>query len=271
MASSVEPIDESLRNDKGLCLSGATKSYSRRIVVDGASLVVLPGEIVGLIGPNGSGKTTLLDIMSGFTLPDELAGNRTSLWCDGDPVLRRPPWYMARRGICRTFQHQKLPAALTVRECFCLADAELPWRNWVQLLYRSCKKRSYQSLLREIALDVREDAFVQELSYGEQRQVMLLCARLARAKYVLLDEPLAGLSPEARTRVESLVADMAKSGRGIVVVDHDISSMVRLCSRVYLLDSGKIVGAGTPKDVVMSKPFLLAYANPGRGLGQTDA
>lgn len=255
----------------GLRLFHATKSYSDRIVVNDASLVVLPGEIVGLIGPNGSGKSTLLDIMSGFTLPDDSAGKDSALLCDGESLLRRPPWYVARRGICRTFQHQKLPAFSTVRECFCLADPTLPWCNWAQLLRRSHAKRRYRELLDAISLDVHEDVLVRDLSYGEQRQVMLLCARLARGKYMLLDEPLAGLSPGAQARAELLVAGMAAAGRGVVVVDHDISSIVRICTRVYLLDAGRIVGDGPPGEVVSSKHFLHAFANQSREAGRTDA
>ena len=205
-------------------------------------------EIVGLIGPNGAGKTTLVNIMSGFNLPDagrvEMAGTDVTAWT----AAKR-----ARSGLARTFQHGHLFAGLSVHENVATAALGVGHRG------RAADRRAAE-VLALLGLEHRAEADARSLPHGEASKLGVARALATDPNYLLMDEPAAGLSePEIPAFVETLNGIRDEQGVGVLLIDHNIELIVEVCDRIVVLDQGKVLVAGTAREVRDDPAVAAAY------------
>jgi ABC-type branched-subunit amino acid transport system ATPase component len=215
--------------------------------LDGVSMTVERGEVAGLIGPNGSGKTTLLNVMSGVLRPSSgsvsLGGHRWS-----STTCHRA----ARLGIRRTFQTVRLFEDMTVLETVEVPAAALGGRR--------DRRRLALSVLEELGLVQQRDRIATQLPYGLQRRLEIARALAGEPRFLLLDEPAAGLTRfESEELVRTIVAIRDHRGCGILLIDHDLRVITAACSRVTVLNEGSVISAGTPETVRRDRNVIRAY------------
>jgi branched-chain amino acid transport system ATP-binding protein len=216
--------------------------------LDRVSLRLEPGEILGLIGPNGSGKTTLVNVLTGQLQPIE-----GRILCDGSDITGLPPSRIATRGIARSFQIVRLFRNLTVREN---VEAGAIARGLGRPAARAVARR----LLAEFGLGARADAFAGNLSYGDERRVEIARALAAAPTFLLLDEPAAGMNEAETGRLLELLADLPRTQQlGLLIIDHDMPLIMRLCHRLHVLASGRTIAEGDVARVRRSPEVIAAY------------
>ncbi|MFH1650278.1 MAG: ABC transporter ATP-binding protein [Candidatus Woesearchaeota archaeon] len=240
-------------------VKGVSKRFGGIRALRECSLSVKKGSITALIGPNGSGKSTLFHVIS--QLEDEDNG---SIIVQGHDVSKYRPsnaHLVARHGISRTFQDVRLFPNLTIREHLSIAlstQDESLWRNvfWKRELIDDS---IIQKWLSVVGLDKPLDTLASDLSYG-QRKLLDLAIAIAKPHVLLmLDEPVAGVNPKLRTEIKNIIRKRVKEGDTILVIEHDMNFVMDLADYVYVLDAGKVIAKGTPKQVQANKKVLAAY------------
>ena len=227
-------------------------AFKGLVAVDGVSVAVSRGEIVGLIGPNGAGKTTLLNVMSGLQRP-----NSGSIQVDGHPLAVAGPRSIAARGVARTFQSGRLFPNLTIEENFVYAAV------CGGLGVAAGRDRAAESLA---FLEIGRLATVRvsALPHGLQRVVALGRALVSKPRFLLLDEPAAGLNEsEARLLTSRLKRIRAEHHCGIMIVEHDMSVIMNLCDRAHVLDHGATIWEGEPAGLRDDAAVVEAYLGHG--------
>ncbi len=216
--------------------------------LDGVDLALAPGEILGLIGPNGSGKTTLLNVLSGFVKP--LAGE---IRLDGRPVTQSLPAALSRAGVGRTFQSVRLFRRLTVHENVLLGFLGAGGG-------RRQAGRLADDLLARLGLARLADREAGTLPYGEQRRVAMARTVATGPRYLLLDEPAAGLNDaESDDLLATLAGLHRERGFAMIVIEHDMRLLMSLCQRVQVLDAGRTLAIGTPEEIGRDARVIEAY------------
>lgn len=222
--------------------------FSGLRALDRVSLSVSSGEIVGLIGPNGSGKTTLVNAITGQA---PLAGGRVLLGDEQISGLR--PREIALKGISRSFQIVRLFNNMTVAEnieCSALARGEG---------LRSARAKASE-LIAEFGLSARTDDLAGSLSYGDKRRVEMARALAADPAFLLLDEPAAGMNEAESEALLHILSDLPRSrGLGLLIIDHDMPLIMRLCNRLHVLASGQTIAEGSAEDVRANPAVIEAY------------
>jgi len=230
--------------------------------LDGASFTVREGEVHGLIGPNGAGKTTLLNVVSGLLRP---TGGAIRL--GNDRIDGRPAHQIAARGVARTFQNIRLFAGLSAAGNVIVGEhlvrrASLPRR---MLLLPSARAEERAALEAALALlgrvGLRERAFdtAAALSYGEQRRVEIARALARSPRVLLLDEPTAGMNAVEVAAVEKLIREVAAEGRSVLLVEHNVRLVMEVSDRVTVLNFGKVIADGEPKEIANDPEVIAAY------------
>lgn len=232
-----------------LIASAIEKTFGGLRALKGVSVRLDVGEIVGLIGPNGSGKTTLLNVISGLYPPT--AG---SVVIDDVEVTGWPSHRVAARRVARTFQNIRLFANLTVLENIELSAL-------AALTDKSCAPRARaRQHLGEMGLASEEDRRAATLPYGGQRRVEIARALAAMPRYLLLDEPAAGMNEaESDALLQTISTLRDRYGFGILVIDHDLRLIMRLCERVVALNEGTVISEGGPPHVQNDPAVAEAY------------
>jgi ABC-type branched-subunit amino acid transport system ATPase component len=223
-----------------------------------------PASIVGLVGPNGAGKSTAFAVLSGLLRPD---AGRVEL--DGADVTGATPQVRARRGLARTFQQPELFAGLSVRDHLVLGDRMRHCRSRVMLdtflagaLRRppADEAERVDTLLGLIGIDDIAGRAVGGLSLGTCRLVEIGRALASRPKVLLLDEPLSGLSTAEADRLAEVLMQVVRERRiTVLLVEHDVPMVLRLCSRVFVLDFGQVIASGTPAEIRADEAVQAAY------------
>lgn len=243
---------QELRETSTLRAANLTMRFGGLTAVDNVSLHIQPGEIVGLIGPNGSGKTTYLNMLSGVLAPTEGEIHRGETELTG---LSSPQ--VAELGIARTFQNIRLFSDLTVHQNVLVAA--LSTKNGREAYARAHAVLYRLGLLEKAA----EEAGT--LSYGDQRRVEIARALACQPSILFLDEPAAGMNREETedlmNRLRDLAADM---GIGILLVDHDLHLINKLCTRIAVLNEGHLIAEGTPEEIRKDPAVIEAYLGPGK-------
>jgi branched-chain amino acid transport system ATP-binding protein len=227
-------------------VSDVVVTFGGRRALDNAGISAPLGQVTGLIGPNGAGKSTMFDVICGLRKPD---AGRVSV--HGKDVTRIGPAARAKHGMARTFQRLELFGRLTVRENLMVA-AELGSGG------RQASKIASEILVRLDLMDVADRA-ADELSTGTGRLVEVGRALAARPKYLLLDEPAAGLDHTETETFAGLLRGLAAEGTAVILVEHDMSLVMNVCDQLYVLDLGAIICSGTPEVVQADERVLAAY------------
>ncbi len=243
-----------MNETRALIVSGITKDFAGLRALDGVSLRLDQGEILGLIGPNGSGKTTLINVVTG--LYPATAG---AVRADGADLTNKPAYMIARSGIARTFQTIRLFRELTVRENVEVAGVSMG-------LGRPAARARAETVLGEMGLSSWAGQMAGALPYGLERRVEVARALAMQPRFLLLDEPAAGLNEEESDDLLKTLETIPEArGLGILIVDHDMRLIMRLCHRLHVLSYGKTIGEGTPEQVRAIPAVIEAY------LGSTAA
>ncbi|MRX50442.1 ATP-binding cassette domain-containing protein [Paracoccus sp. S-4012] len=222
--------------------------FSGLRALDGVSLTLATGEIVGLIGPNGSGKTTLVNAITGQV---PLAGGEVRM--GGDRISRLPPREIARRGISRSFQIVRLFNSMTVRE-----NVEAAALATGASL--AAAREAAAPLIAEFGLAPRAEALAGELSYGDKRRVEIARALAAGPSFLLLDEPAAGMNEAESEALLHILSTLPKArGLGLLIIDHDMALILRLCDRLQVLATGRTIAEGPPAEVRRNPQVIEAY------------
>ena len=239
-----------------------TKAYLGVKAVDDVSFAVAPGEIAGLIGPNGSGKSTTIDCLSGF----QRAG--AGRWHLGDIELTgRAPHTIARHGLTRTFQAIRCYEALSLTDNLtCATEARHPV-GWRDAFFATTRFRAHDTAARQraaellalVGLSRYADAPAGILSYGQRKLLALAGALMTEPKMILLDEPVAGVNPTMIRLIERAIERINQAGIALLIVEHNVEFIMALCSRVIVLDAGRLLAEGPPAIIRGDPRVLEAY------------
>jgi neutral amino acid transport system ATP-binding protein len=230
--------------------------------VDGATFAVGRGTITGLIGPNGAGKSTVAGVIAGFLSP-----TRGRVAFDGEDITGWPAHRVARRGLVRTFQLSAECPRLTVLENLLIAapgiDGTTPagsllgrrrWRRSEQLAVDAARE-----LLHGFGLADAEDAYAGELSGGQKRLLEIMRGLMARPSLLLLDEPFAGVNPTLSLEVQRLLEELRDAGLTIVLIEHELGAVERLCERIVVMALGRVIAEGTMQELRANREVVDAY------------
>lgn len=214
------------------------KTYRRRRVVDSVSVELQPGEIVGLLGPNGAGKTTTFHMILGL-----VQQNSGRIFLDGDEITDLPMYRRARKGIGYLAQEPSVFRKLTVEENVMAI---------LQTLRGSRRKRRerLEALLGELGLKPLRKNKAYSLSGGERRRLEITRALVTRPRYILLDEPFAGIDPIAVDDIQAIVRDLRAREIGVLITDHNVRETLSITDRAYIMFEGRIKRAGTAEELI---------------------
>ena len=227
--------------------SSVSRSFAGVQALRDVSLELRQGEVVGLIGPNGAGKSTLVNLLSGFDRP---TSGRVLL--EERDVTRWPAFRRGRSGLARTFQHSHAFGGLSVRE-----NVEVSALG-VGLSQRRAARRA-RDLLELLGLDEYADQAAGSLAHGDERRLGVARALATEPRFVLMDEPAAGL-PEAEVpRFATAVSVIRDRGAGVLLVDHNVALVLEVCERIHVLDQGKTLAEGTPQEIRAHLGVAAAY------------
>ncbi|MSO45373.1 MAG: LPS export ABC transporter ATP-binding protein [Acidobacteria bacterium] len=230
---------------------GLTKSYGGRTVVRGVNLEVMSGEVVGLLGPNGAGKTTTFYMTVGLTAPDS---GRVEL--DGQDVTDDPMYIRARKGIGYLPQEPSIFRGLTVAQNI-LAILE------TMDLDAATRQERLTGLLAELNLTPLAHAPAHTLSGGERRRAEITRALVISPKFILLDEPFAGIDPIAVGDIQKIIFHLKERGIGVLVTDHNVRETLRITDRAYIVHDGVIFKSGTPESLAADEEVRRIYLGSG--------
>jgi branched-chain amino acid transport system ATP-binding protein len=229
------------------------KRFGGLRVFHDVSFGLAPGDLLGVIGPNGAGKTTLINVIAG-----RLAPSAGRVLLGGRDVTGRPSHALSRLGVARSFQQTNTFRSVSVRENIARA---------VRFGGRG-DASGLQQMLHDFELAERLDEQSDKLPYGLQKMLGLLMAFATRPQVLLLDEPAAGLERGERSRIDTFVAHARTSGGcSVLIVEHDMDLIRRLCPRILVLDAGNVLAEGTPAEVLARPDVISAYL----GTGDEDA
>ena len=227
-----------------------TKSFGRRVVVNDVSVHVQQGEIVGLLGPNGAGKTTTFYLITGLIRPD--AG---TVQLDGEDLTSAPMYRRARRGVGYLAQEPSVFRKLTVEENI-LAILETLG------LSREERRARLDGLLDELSIRHLRKNKAYSLSGGERRRLEITRALVTQPKFMLLDEPFAGVDPIAVHDIQTIVAGLRHRGIGVLITDHNVEQTLDIVDRAYIMFEGKVQVSGPVRDLVYDDRVAHLYLGP---------
>ncbi len=222
------------------------KRYGQRWVVNGVTIYVRQGEVVGLLGPNGAGKTTTFYILTGFILP-----NSGHVFLEGQEITHLPMYRRARMGISYLPQEPSVFRKLTVEENILLVLE-------MQGVPPKQRREIAERLLEEMNLTKVRRNLGQSLSGGERRRVEIARALATNPKFLLLDEPFTGVDPLAVEDLQRIIAQLRQRGIGILITDHNVRETLRITDRSYIISEGIIRTHGTPQEIV-NDPIARRY------------
>jgi branched-chain amino acid transport system ATP-binding protein len=242
-------------------VSNLTKSFGGITAVDHCSFSVEQNTITGLIGPNGAGKTTVFNLLTGFYKVDG-----GSILFNGENITNQPPNKISQRGLVRTFQIIRLFSRMTALENLLVSmssDDEGLFDGFLRLKKIQKKEEEHRKrankLLDFINLSHRADVPAEKLSYGQQKLLEIARALSLKPKMLLLDEPMAGVNPTMRQKLMQLIRKLKDDGMTIMIIEHDMNTIMNLCDTIIVLDYGKEIAVGTPEEIQNNQRVIEAY------------
>jgi lipopolysaccharide export system ATP-binding protein len=239
-----------------LSVEGLTRSFGDKRAVDGVSLEVAGGEVVGLLGPNGAGKTTAFYLITGLLKPTS-----GTVYLNGENVTAYPMYMRARKGIGYLPQEPSVFRKLTVEENILaiLETLDMPGRE---------RRNRLEDLLGELGISSIAKRKAYALSGGEQRRVEITRALVLQPLFILLDEPFSGIDPIAVIDIQNIIFQLQSKGIGIIITDHNVRETLGVCDRAYIINEGRILEKGTPEEIAQSKRARQIYLGEGFRLTQ---
>lgn len=233
-----------------LSSAGLVKTYKKRHVVNDVSLDLQQGEIVGLLGPNGAGKTTTFYMMAGLIPPDQ-----GKIILDGDDITRMPMFQRARRGIGYLSQEPSIFRKLSVEENILAILETLP-------IYRGEREARLEALLDELKIKHLRLSKAYALSGGERRRLEITRALVTQPKFIMLDEPFAGVDPIAVNDIQGIVASLRERGIGVLISDHNVEQTLDIVDRAYIMFEGQVKVAGPVRELIFDDTVSTVYFGP---------
>jgi len=234
------------------------KSFGGVKAVDNCSFEIKPNTITALIGPNGAGKSTIFNLISGISKVDsgEIIFNSID-------ITDLSPDRISNLGTSRLFQKTNLFNNLTVRENLLLALDNEDTKFWKNLLginkITKEKEKIVRQTLKEVNLEKFENTLARELSYGQKRLIELQRAILNPHQFLMLDEPVAGVNPKLRKEIVEALQELKQKGKTILLIEHDMNFTLNVSDWVIVLEKGKVIAEGTPKEIKNNPKVLEAY------------
>jgi len=247
-----------------LVVEGLQKTFDGIRALSGFSCSLCHGEILGLIGPNGAGKTTLLNVICGF-----LAADAGEVKFRGRDLLGVRPHKIALTGIARTFQKLRIVTQISVLDNVLLCFRQQPGEKLGNLVFRWKAAKEQEATNREEAIRLLDETgllgkaydLAEELSYGEQKLLTLVCCLAAKGDLLLLDEPVAGISPGMISNILRIIRELPNQNKSVVLIEHNIDAVMQVCDRVIFMDAGSKVSEGSPQQVRDDPRVIEAYMN----------
>ena len=225
-----------------------TKRYKKREVVKDFGFELHPGEVVGLLGPNGAGKTTCFYMVVGLVASD---GGQILL--DGEDISAQPMHSRARRGLGYLPQEASIFRSMTAADN---VRAVLELRSDLTLAQREAQ---LGALLNELHISHVADQLGESLSGGERRRIEIARALATNPRYMLLDEPFAGVDPISVNEIQGIIRHLKRRGIGVLITDHNVRETLGICDRAYILNAGTVLAQGSPNDVLMNPDVRRVY------------
>lgn len=223
------------------------KQYKKRRVVDGISLQVETGRVVGLLGPNGAGKTTSFYMIAGFIRPDS-----GSVKLDGEDITALPIHRRALKGISYLAQDSSIFKKLTVEENIRIILEPLG-------LSRKKIKERIAQLMEDLKIGYLANNLGHSLSGGERRRVEIMRALATKPRFILLDEPFAGIDPLSVADLQLIISDLKERGLGVLISDHNVRETLAVCDTAYIVNNGQILTQGPASEIVNSEAARKMY------------
>lgn len=244
-----------------------TKNFGGLSAVSNVSLKAEKGELIGLIGPNGAGKTTFFNLLTGVYVPTE--GTIELETENGKTLLNGiAPNKITELGLARTFQNIRLFKDLTVLENVMVAMHAHEGNSLFSSLFRTKAYYETEKMMKEEALELLKifnlESFAQDkaknLAYGQQRELEIVRALATKPKILFLDEPAAGMNPQETANLTKLIAQIQEQfGLTVVLIEHDMSLVMEICQRLYVLEYGRLLAHGTPEEIKKNPDVIRAY------------
>lgn len=247
---------QSVTDNHELATSGIVKSYSGRRVVDGVSINIHAGEIVGLLGPNGAGKTTTFYTCVGLVAPDS-----GTVMLDGRDITQEPMYVRARLGI------GYLPQEPSVFRKLSVSDNVMAILETMDFDSEQARRRRHDELLEFLGLTQLKGNLASSLSGGERRRVEITRALARSPHFILLDEPFAGIDPLAIRDIQAIISRLRASGIGVLITDHNVRETLGICDRAYIMVDGKVLEEGLPETIAASERAQRYYLGSDFSLG----
>ena len=251
-----------MKKEVMLKIEGIKKSFGGILALDGVSLELNEGEIVSIIGPNGAGKTTVFNILTGVYTLDE-----GKIIFKGEEIQNKAPIHTVKAGISRTFQNIRLFNDLRVIENVLIGSHLNIKYGFFSGIFRTGKFKREEDretlkaieLLKSIGLDHRRDEYASNLPYGEQRKLEIARCLATGAKLILLDEPAAGMNPKESAELMEFIKKIRTMGYTVLMIEPDMSVVMNISDRIYVIDHGKPVANGLPEEIAVNEDVIKAY------------
>ena len=246
-----------------LNLQNLSKSFGGLSALADVNLAIESGELVGLIGPNGAGKTTVFNLITGVYRPDQ-----GHIIFDDNPMEGLLPYKICQRGVARTFQNIRLFKQLSVLDNVKIAlHKDVPYQLYAAILRLPAFFRGEASIeeearryLRIFGLEEKQSEIASSLPYGEQRRLEIARALATRPRLLILDEPAAGMNPQETQNLMELIRWIREEFElTILLIEHDMSLVMGVCERIYVLDYGQIIAQGIPDEIKNNPRVIEAY------------
>ena len=247
-------------------VKGITKTFGGLVAVENVEFNVNEGEIVSIIGPNGAGKTTIFNMPTGV-----YHVNGGKILFDGKEIQNKQPRDIVKAGIARTFQNIRLFPTMRVIENVLVGEHINIGYNFLDLLFKTKKYRAEEKAAHQSAIDLlvsldlgdEIDNYAKNLPYGMQRKLEIARAIATKARLIILDEPAAGMNPQESEELKEFIRKLRDKGQTILLIEHDMSVVMDISDRIYVIDHGRKIAEGLPKEIAVNKRVITAYLGSG--------
>ncbi len=247
-------------------VKGITKVFGGLVAVENVEFKVNQGEIVSIIGPNGAGKTTIFNMLTGV-----YHVNSGTIEFNGREIQNKQPREIVKAGIARTFQNIRLFPTMRVIENVLVGEHINIHYKFYDLLFKTKRYREEEKKATQRAIDLLQsldlgdeiDNYAKNLPYGMQRKLEIARAIATKAKLIILDEPAAGMNPQESESLKEFILKLRDRGQTILLIEHDMSVVMDISDRIYVIDHGRKIAEGLPKEIAVNERVITAYLGSG--------